>query len=394
MLSDYDMMPSSEMRSRVFRWSAVRLLSVWLCGLCIGGVIACSGDTTGPASSLTASQAYWALQLNQHAVTLALAPPMNTIQLHATPLNAAGTPLTGLGAVRYSASDSTVQVDSTGLVTAKYTSEFGVPYSFVVASLTDAGQRVTLVDTCFIFINETAPASPLATFSIQPAARDSARRSLKANNKVYTVRTNAADNSDQAFTDFFAYFTSSDPSIATIDEFTGAVKSYRIGHVTFYATTWAYGVAKQDSLPFTITLPTTQKINVLSVVPTGSSTPILTFWPQIVTVGIGTIVTWVNPSLSDSIDVVFDDPTNVDSVPFTSTAGFSTGRGNITPWLQDTLGTGSVIDSLIWNYYDAIGLGNCVGFLACQERQRLFPRAGTYHYHSTLYPSSGTIVVQ
>src|ERR1700679_470122 len=61
------------------------------------GVLSCSGDTTGPAA-LSPNQAFWALQLNQHAVNLALTasvgqPVADTVQLSATVLNANGASL-------------------------------------------------------------------------------------------------------------------------------------------------------------------------------------------------------------------------------------------------------------------------------------------------------------
>jgi hypothetical protein len=191
------------------------------------------------------------------------------------------------------------------------------------------------------------------------------------------------------------YFTSSDPSIASVNRLTGFTFGGRTGQVTLYATTWAYGVAKRDSLLFTVALPATATISVLPVTPTGSTQPILTFWPQIVRVGIDAVVSWVNESLTDSMDVVFNDPTNVDSVKF-NTFPFGSGSGNIAPWVQDTLGASDFGRNicLAFGGTPPSDCGFLYGFRFVEERQRKFPVAGTYHYHSEKWGSSGTIIVQ
>ena len=91
--------------------------------LSVGGLLlGCSGsgDTTDPVS-LSPTQAFWAVQLDKHAVNLALTPPYDTVRLTAHILNAAGSPLAGVtGQVHYSFPDSSVTVDSTGLLHAHY----------------------------------------------------------------------------------------------------------------------------------------------------------------------------------------------------------------------------------------------------------------------------------
>ena len=79
-----------------------------------------SGDTTDPIS-LSPTQLFWAIRLDKHAVNMALIPPYDTVRLNPQILNAVGNPLTGdTGRVRYSYPDSSVTVDSTGLMTAHY----------------------------------------------------------------------------------------------------------------------------------------------------------------------------------------------------------------------------------------------------------------------------------
>lgn len=345
---------------------------------------------------MTSAQAYWTLRLNQHAVTLALTAPVNVIQLAATPYNAVGDTLPGRERIRYTTGDSTITVDSTGLVTAKYTSA-STP-SYVVASLSDASQQVTITDTCYVLVTATAPTAPLDSFSIQPAPGDSAKRPVFT---AFYLSKRIVDRTGGSMDNVLSYFTSSDPTTSTVmDRLTGFASASRVGSVTFYAETWAYGVAKKDSLVFTISVPTQQEITVLSQTPTGSTSPILTFWPSVATVGVGAVVTWVNRSFTDSIDVEFDNPTHVDSVLFSQVYQFYTGSGNIAPWLADTLpGPGSSAIDLAGyraylNYWGNPADAEYFWYGRAGRRQRQFPVAGVYHYHSRLWNTEGSIRVE
>lgn len=377
------------------RRCALLFVASLLGGFCIG-MSACGSDTTEPLALISA-QAYWKLQLDQHAVMLTLTAPTDTISLHATPLNAEGDPLSGLGVVRYYASDSTISVDSTGLVSANYTT-VGSQVSFVVASLADTVHTQTLVDTCFFRVTATAPTS-LATISIQPSIGDSATRALVTGVTLYSVQAIGTNRDSSKVTNFFVYFTSSDPTIATIDRLSGQVRALRTGHVTFYAQTLAYGIVALDSLHFDVTLPIAQTISLLPIALTGSSTVSLTFWPQIVTVGVGAVVTWSNSSYTDSADVVFDDPENVDSVQFSNVYPFFTGSGDIGSWAADTVG-GSGLDSIALQTYiihwnnESLGKRFYQLTYGGKYRLRRFSAAGTYHYHSARYGSAGSIVVR
>jgi hypothetical protein len=108
------------------------------------------------------------------------------------------------------------------------------------------------------------------------------------------------------------------------------------------------------------------------------------------------------------MDVVFDDPTHVDSVVYFVfgfvPAGVSTGSGNIEPWVADTIGTGRINSAILQAFTDEDvreGYEAYWGPIDYAEnyggriRVRAFPFEGTYHYHSTKYPTSrGTIIVK
>lgn len=366
-------------------------------GVIVGSLLsgfACGGDATSPSPALTSATVYWALQLPQHAVTLSLTPPQNTIQLAATPFNADGQPLSGLGRPHYTTSDSALAVDSTGNVTARFTT--GSRKAFVVASLTDVAQRVTLVDTCFIRVTATAPTAPLATFSIHTASGKVAASPLGTSD---TMTVSETDSIGSPIATPFVYFRSSDSSIARIDPFTGVVSTVRTGVVTLSATTWSYGVAKSDSLQFTVGIPNQATVTVLTVYPTGSTTPVLTFWPQTVIVRAGSVVTWSNASFTDSADVVFDDPTHVDSAAYPNVRlQFGSGEGNIAPWMNDLLGSNPITAQICTKFGGRPPGSTCTLALRlfpfAKQRLRTFPVAGTYHYRSQKWGTDGTIIVQ
>jgi hypothetical protein len=122
---------------------------------------------------------------------------------------------------------------------------------------------------------------------------------------------------------------------------------------------------------------------------------VLTFWPQTVTVGVGAQVAWSNPSFTDSLDVVFDDPSNVDSSA--SFYGAYSGSGNIPAWVNDTIDTSGIALQMKQAYINWFGadLAGLFTFIqGAQYRYRAFPVAGTYRYHSERYGATGTIVVR
>lgn len=392
--------------------------------------LACSRDATGPVTSV--GQDYWALQLNAHAVNMALPAPYNTFQLRATPLNVTGDSLTGLGPVRYTAGDSSVAVSSTGMVTALYSTA----QTYVVARLQDTVRKVTNVDTVYIQVTDTAPQAKLKTFSIHPFAGDSATRAISSIDfgtvlqREYpwpvfatdaagdTVCTAAVDASGAAIVysptcALLVSFTSSDPTIAEVNvdgvtkqRNTWHVTGKRPGHVTIYATTVAYGTVWRDSLPFDIGWPVLEEIGNVWTTPPGRTSPVLSFSPTQVTVGPGATITWSAGGIlggigaylqlfsglpltpfGDSVDVVFDDPDAVKSgcaLGWYIVSAFCAlyphaDSGNIRAFYPDTA---------------ALTRQDIAAWFPSVVQSRTFPKPGTYTYHSSKYPSArGTVIV-
>lgn len=345
-------------------WPRHVLPLVLVLSLLEGSILGCGSDTTGPAP-LSANQAYWALQLNYQAVNMATVAPADTVRLIATPLNVAGTPLMGLGSATFQTSDSTVTVDSTGLMTAHFATQ-GQP---TPVSVSLKAQGITLTDTVLVQVSDTIPHHALATFSMQPAPGDSAKRTLDLATFTWPVTaTDAARNiiCNSIPCPLLVSYTSSNPLVATIDN-TGMVTASDTGHVVFTAATWAYGVAKRDSVAFTIGY----RLDYLMYVADAGSSFVMFLAPKNIVLGVGATVTFVcapprfGPRFrcTSPIDVVFDDSAAVDTATDDIFGAPPTGTGNIPAFGADSV-----------NPHNDV-------------RARRFPVAGTYHYHSSVLAS-------
>lgn len=378
---------------RALYGSIARLFDVSIVLLLLGG---CTPETSGPRT-VPITGAYWTLQLDQHAITLSVAAPTNTIQLHATPITVAGTPISGLGPVTYTASDTTVVVSSTGLVTAHTPNAGTGNLAYVVASLQDTAQNLTHTDTAFIQTTAAGPAAPLAIFSIQPGPGDSARVTQGAGRVTIPLHATDQQGNDISAT-LVTYFVTSDPTIGFLssDQYSAnpsfavgmgagdaAVHGLMPGTVMVTASTWWYGISRVDTLRYIIGEPIYRQIEVLFYVPFGQSKNAAYFQPGIVTIGVGGVVDWDNGQQNQianpPIDIVFDQPEAAapacawaDCIDMTTS-----GSGNIAPFAWDpTLNTSD---------WASVASGN---------RARTFTIPGTYRYHSSLYGVGGTIVVR
>lgn len=350
------------------RWLALPVI--------VAGVACSSPDLSGPVSK-DATQLFWAIALNTHAITMSTVAPYDTLQLTATPLSAAGTPLAGAPAPIFTTSDSSVRVSPTGLLIARAVRG----EVRVMATLTYQGIR--LADTAVI--NVTSAVSPQTfthlAFSLFPEDSATIAAPYRFSQFYFPprkiVQAEARDASGAQIPEAIIALRSGDFRRATvqspassgtaeIDIVNGGLFSGP-GPVTVYASATVYGVTLQDSLRLTITTPLFDLFQILDSLPPGASTPVPNLGASVLTVGVGGIVWWVNQS-SDSMDVVFDDSTAV-----TPVGGFlDTGGGNI-PVFPGTPGQ----------------------FDPSSIRARKFPRVGTFHFHSTRVPNiSGFITVQ
>jgi hypothetical protein len=344
-----------------------RVLRLWaVAGGAVVAVCACAtrDAVVGPPPT-TGSGQYWALTLNHRAVTMSIAAPYDTMRLIAMPRDAAGNAISGFPTPSFTSSDlKSLQVDSVGVVHALATGD-GI---LVIASLSSG--TLTLADTAIVNITNVAPPPVLTVFSIQPNSGDSAEAAVDAGGASLPLR--ALDASGAPVDGLSVYYTTSNPRVATIDRSTGFISGVYPGRVTFTATTTAYGITASDTLPFIIGWPVVA--NFQAVPQTVGGRPVLGFSPGRLTMGPGATVFFDNATTT-KIDVTFDNPAPVDSSPtWCAIGGFISA-----PWL---CGTGNIAPFASDSTINASGI-----------RVRTFPVPGTYPFHSTLFGTTGEIVV-
>jgi hypothetical protein len=154
-------------------------------------------------------------------------------------------------------------------------------------------------------------------------------------------------------------------------------------------------VAKRDSVVFTVGYRIYDHVFILLATVLGVLT--LGFQaPKVLILGVGATINFIAPGCNATdryigkkypVDITFDNPTLVDTASsydptslYGSAKSPPTGNGNIAAFACD-------VDSTT---------GKCVyPANADMFRARSFPVAGTYHYHSSLYPSDTfTIIIK
>jgi hypothetical protein len=371
----------------MMRLRRLGILSAVGAGLLAG----CGGESATPFSPVTgpdAASLYWGLALNVHAVTLSTAAPFNTISLVATPRDAHGGELSGLGTVTYRSSDpSRLQVGPDGAVTALQSGD-GVS---VTATLT-AGNVTHSDSVAFSVTDEAAPPVP-ALLSIDPVPPNTTTISMTGDGSGITIAGDGSVNASfGAFllfpteTDavgtpipgFIAHYESSDSTVATAGGFAGFAFVFpsRPGRATIVASNTAYGVPLADTVAFTFTAPSFQTVRIQPRTVTLGGPQQIGFVSSDVTIVPGGTALFINLS-GQPVDVVFDDPTNVlEHGPVTDCAAMPEppGGGNIAAF-------GAPQDPAA----PALDPENC--------RSRQFPTPGVYTYHSTITGAAGRIVV-
>lgn len=329
-------------------------------------VSGCAVDAgVAPPPRVNDPHVYWALTLDHHAVTMSTVAPYDTIRLTATPRTADGTPIDTLPAPTFTSLDlERAEVSADGLVHVIETGN-SIP---VVATLVVGNLRHS--DTAFINVTDVTTPPVLDTFSIHPVPPDSAKTGAE---KLIVPLATTADGTP--ITGLSVYYTVSDPTTATIDRALGQLAPVRAGQVTVIASATAYGVTKADTVTYKIGNPLAGILNITAQ-KNASGQTINGFKPNELLLGPGAAVLVVNLT-GVATDVTFDDPTNVvpDSAycvpPYTTIAPTLCGGGNVEAFAKDTT--------------DPYGI--------TALRWRRFPVPGTYHYHSTIFGTTGTIVV-
>jgi hypothetical protein len=323
----------------------------------------CGGEQSVTSPGTDGSTLFWSLTLDQHAVNLSTVAPYDTAHVVATPRTSDGSVYPNASTVRFVSSDlEHVQVSEDGELHA-IAPGVGIP---VVATMSVG--NLTHSDTVMVDVVSDSVPPVLESFSIHPIPPDSAVWGANALENLTFVGTRlvvAHDDAGNTLSGFSIYFHSSDSTIATIDRSTGELSGKRPGQVTIVASTLAFGVARADTIPFTITMPAFMAVIIAP--PAGTTGPNLVTAPSIATIAAGGTILFWDLSLSQ-INISFPDPSVIGEDQLVCFCG----SGNI-----DTYGA------------DTVDIDN-------DFRARSFPVAGTYVYTVGGGPNAltGTIIVE
>ena len=326
-------------------------------------MLSCGKEQAVTNPGTDGSTLFWSLTLDQHAVNLSTVAPYDTAHIVATPRTSDGNLYPNGPAVQYVSSDlEHVQVSADGELQA-IAPGLGIP---VVATMSVG--NLTHSDTVMVDVVSDSVPPVLESFSIHPVPPDSAIWGANALENLTFVGSRfvvAHDDAGNPLSGFSIYFHSSDSTIATIDRNTGELNGKRPGQVTIIASTLAFGVARADTLPFTITMPPFMAVSIAP--PPGTTGPNIVASPSIATIAAGGTILFIDFNLYQ-ISITFPDPSVIAEDQLVCFCG----SGNIDLWGADT-----------------VDINN-------DFRGRSFPVAGTYVYtvHGGPNALTGTIVVE
>jgi hypothetical protein len=168
------------------------------------------------------------------------------------------------------------------------------------------------------------------------------------------------------------------------------VIAIRPGQVRFVARATVYGVTRADTVVYRVTWPAAQAIDIVpgSALPTAPAV----FAPSDVRLVPWGVVVWHNTIGGDSVDVTFEDPTNVGMPPAIICSEWLEYPDDET--LQDFgpgphCGTGNVSVPGLPLPDPVVGGSR----LLWTTQVRQFPVPGIYRYHSTRTGATGRIIV-
>lgn len=347
-------------------------------GLVVAMAVAgCGGlEPVDPYQPITdPARLYQRLTLDHRAVNLALAEPYDTLQLTATPRNAAGAPMDGLPAPTFRSADTTlVWVSPEGLLQARQPA-LGVA---VIAELAIEG-NLRHADTAYVNVAATAPPTP-DSLTIDPVPPDSAVWGMLplnalAGRVLFAIGPQIAfdpvlaprvlDPSGTPIPDLIFEYESLDPSTVRVERWFGTVAVLRPGQAAIVVRSTVNGVALADTVIFKTTLPVINGFQIQGAPGERSA-----FSPTEVTIRRNGYVFWTNLSW-DSVEVTFDDPTHVLEIP----------------QLCATLGGDFCLGGDIGRIE-----GSTNDFLL-NTRGRRFPVPGTYIFRSTRTGNTGRVIV-
>lgn len=365
-------------------------------GVLLWSVLGCASDTTGPAQ-IPPAQLYYQLTLDQHAITLALTPPYDTVTLVATARAATGDSLPGGNTVYTVAArggfpDTNVTVSANGILRAI------APDAEVFVIARQTRGQVTLEDTALVMVNPVNPVPRPATLTLQANPYIFGFLPSYELNGVIQFVPSVVDSQGVTLSNVAISEASATPTILVLTEgvktwWTGELSAPFVrgpaapGHARVVATATVYGVRLTGTLPFVVGWQRHTVVDIVPHVPAGSRTPLGVFTPLDDTIAAGGVVYWRNDLPGyDSVDVVFDDPAAAQAVDSASNLdGFAQNFSGGAGWVIPQQGGGNIppfapVDTTLGN--DTLGV-----------RARSFSAVGAYPYHSVRYGTRGVIHV-
>lgn len=360
--------------TRVARWPAMMTIALPL-------MVGCGATDLIPPAHPDPDDLYWALDLDHHAVAIAMAAPYKRLQLTATPRNFLGEALVGLPAPRYQTTDvDRVAVTADGMLVAVAPTTAPVA---VIAQLTYGNLNHTA--TAMVSVVDIAVPPVLTSLSIQPVPPDSAKVAIRSQGPgtllADTLDARAVDSTG-SFIPLYPrdnagvlplYFRSSDPAVARVDRNTGEVVALHRGTTTMVATTNAFGVAGTDTLVYRTGWPVATLIHVVN---DGTSGAPMSALHYDITIGTGGAVAWGIPqtgalATTDSADIIFADDQVANVLPIAPILDRLQSLGPLASFylcrMDCTVGGNITFDGASPNPVRPIG--------------RHFPTPGVYEYH-------------
>ncbi len=341
--------------------------------------MACGRDDP-MAPPTTMETLYWTLRTNYPAVQLSMTSPYNTVQLTTAPYTTEdniwipGSDIVDLRdtTVWRSADPSKVEVSASGFVTAR------APTTGVLLTVSRQIGEVTHKDTVRVQVNTLLNPPVLESFRIRPT--DSLKRAINAFGIVFPLTV--LGQRDSIITGLPVAYRSSNANIGRYsNKWNNNLQTQSVAGITrISAATYAYGVAMTDTFTlevgWSLSLFIGNPAVVQQALPDGKTVFKLKASRQ--DIGPGGVVYWENASGQrpveftgtllpfNSMNVVFDDPTNV----LEAAAPNASGSGNIMAIPGDS--TLSVI---------------------ARRGYRRFAEAGEYRYTIQPFGFRGVVVV-
>lgn len=361
--------------------------------LVVGVSSGCANDTTGPAP-VPPDRLYTHLTLDQHAITLASAAPNNTVQLMATPYTATGAVIQDTSRATWTSSDTTsVQVSPTGVLTAI------APTTGVQVIASRQIGMVTYTDTAIVNVNLVTTPIPVASrVTLTPTTCLYGNPVVCNLQQYFAFIPTVFDQQGDTIANAEIRIRTITPAILLANHFLSEGASVWTSGAHVNWPTYAGGTAVliidatvyNTRITDTVSLPVPwPQQRLVEIVPRAQQGGILlgTFTPTEDTIGVGGIIIWQNALPGTALaDVVFDEPgaaQAVDSATFLG--GYGQNYGIVIP--NDGGG----------NIYSFTPLDTATIFgnpkVIPAARARRFTVPGTYHYHSALYGTSGSVQV-